>query len=114
MPKTGRIAATWAEGVRNELEDFVANSHSPGAVLVLFKTADQATATRWSYAAFGADLIQSLDAPMAARGHPLLYALDGMTVAITNVNHVRELDGMVLTLEGPGVLLARSARITTT
>ncbi len=113
MPKTGRITATWAEGVRAELEDFVANSRSPGAVLSLFKTADEATATRWSYAVLGSDRVHALAAIMAARGHPLLYALDGTTVAISNVNHVRELDGVVLTLDGPGSLLARSPRAAT-
>lgn len=113
MPNTGRITATWAEGVRAELEDFVANSRSPGAVLSLFKTADEATATRWSYAVLGSDRVHALAPVMAARGHPLLYALDGLTVAISNINHVHELEGMVLTLDGPGSLLAQAARATT-
>jgi hypothetical protein len=107
MLQTGRIAAVWAEGARTELEGFVANLRSPGAVLSLFKTGDEAHGARWSYAVLTPERVNALSAAMSARGHPLLYDLDGLTVAISNVNHARELDGMFLTIQGPGHLLAR-------
>jgi len=107
MPQTGHITATWAEGARTELEEFVANLRSPGAILSLFKTADDIRGARWSYAVLTPDRVNALAAAMSSRGHPLLYDLDGVTVAISNIGHARELHGTQLTVEGPGYLLAR-------
>jgi hypothetical protein len=109
MVKVGRIAATWGPGALAELEEFLANSRLPGAVLSLFKTADDTEGARWSYAVLTPERVQALAAAMAARGLPLLYGLDGLTVAISNVKHAKELDGMVLMLDGPGQLFVRPA-----
>ena len=46
---------------------------------------------------------------MQTHGHALRYSLDGVTVAISNVSHARELEGKVLDYDGPGYLIARAA-----
>ena len=43
------------------------------------------------------------------KGDAEVRALDGVTVAISNVSHARELEGKVLDYDGPGYLIARSA-----
>ena len=106
MPAIARIAATWGNGARSELEQFLANTRAPGAVLTLFKTADDAGA-RWSYAVLTSERVRALASAMSAHGHPLLYELDGLTVAISNVKHASDLDGVVLMLDEPGYLVAR-------
>jgi hypothetical protein len=107
MLDMGRIDATWGPGALAELTEFVANSRLRGAVLSLFKTADETGGARWSYAVLMPERVQALGGAMAARGLSLLYELDGMTVAISNAKHAKELDGMVLRLDSPGQLLAR-------
>jgi hypothetical protein len=108
MPKTQRIAAKWADGTRAELEEFTAHSRLPGAVLSLFKTTDDDAGSRWSYSVLTPERVHALAAVMAARGHSLLYSLDGVTVAISNVAHAKELEGAVLTVDGPGYLTVRT------
>jgi len=108
MPDIGSIDATWTDGARTELERFMVNARAPGAYLSLFKKADVPAASRWSYGVVTLDRVRTLEAIMQTRGHPLLYALDGVTVAISNASHARELDGKVLDYDVPGYLLARS------
>jgi hypothetical protein len=109
MPEIGRINATWTAGARTEIERFIVNARAPGAVLSLFKNADDHAGARWSYAVLALDRVRALEAVMQTRGHPLLHVIDGVTVAISNVNHARELDGKVLDHDGPGYLLVGSA-----
>lgn len=112
MANTQQIAAKWADGTRAELEEFASNSRSPGAVLSLFKTADDEAGARWSYSVLTPERVHALSALMETRGHSLLYWLDGMTVAISNVAHAKELDGVVLELDGPGYLSVRASATT--
>ena len=112
MAKTQRIAAKWADGTRAELEDFASHSRSPGAVLSLFKTTDDDAGARWSYSVLTPERVHALNALMATRGHSLLYSLDGVTVAISNVAHAKELEGVVLELDGPGYLSVRAGATT--
>ena len=108
MPQIGQIDATWTAAARTELERFIVNARVPGAILSLFKTADDPAGNRWSYGVFTLERIRALEAVMQPRGHPLLHALDGMTVAISNSKHARELDGQVLDHDSPGYLIARA------
>jgi hypothetical protein len=108
MLHSGRIDAIWGPGALAELEEFIANSRLHGAVLSLFKTADEDAGARWSYGVLMPERVQTLSAAMAACGQPLLYSLNGLTVAISNAKHARELDGMALMLDGPGQLFARA------
>jgi hypothetical protein len=108
MAQVGQINATLTAGARSELERFVRNARAPGALAALFKNNDDSGATRWSYSVLALDRIRALEAAMQTRGHPLRYDLDGMTVAISNVAHARELDGKVLDFDGPGYLIARA------
>jgi hypothetical protein len=108
MAQIGQINATWTSGARTELERFMINARAPGAVPSLFKNGEEIDASRWSYGVFTLDRIRALEAALQARGHPLRYQLDGVTVAISNVNHARELEGKVLDYDGPGYLIVRS------
>src|SRR5262245_54015583 len=108
MAQIGQINATLTSGARTELERFMVNARAPGAVLSLFKNADEPEASRWSYGVFMLDRMRSLEVPIQARGHALRYQLDGVTVAISNVIHARELEGKVLDYDGPGYLIVRS------
>ena len=108
MAQIGQINATWTSGARTELERFMVNARAPGAVPSLFKNSEEPDASRWSYGVFTLDRIRALEATLQARGHPLRYELDGVTVAISNVNHARELDGKILDYDGPGYLIVRS------
>jgi hypothetical protein len=109
MPPMSRIDAAWTPGARDEIERFIVNSRVRGAVLSLFKTADDPSGSRWSYAVMTPERVQALDAAMQARGHSLLYEIDGVTVAISNAAQVKALDGLMLDLDEPGYLLARPA-----
>jgi hypothetical protein len=108
MAQIGQINATWTSGARSEIERFMINARTPGAVPSLFKNGEDSDATRWSYGVFTLDRIRALETALQVRGHPLCYELDGVTVAISNVNHARELEGKVLDYGGPGYLLVRS------
>ena len=105
----GSIDATWTDSARTELERFMVNARAPGAVPSLFKKAGDAAASRWSYGVLTLDRVRALEAALLTRGHALCYALDGVTVAISNSSHARELDGKVLDYDGPGYLVARPA-----
>jgi hypothetical protein len=109
MVNIGHINATWAPGARTELDRFLQNARAPGAVLSLFKSSDDSAASRWSYGVFTLDRVRALESALQTRGHSLRYTLDGVTVAISNVAHARELEGKVLDYDGPGYLVARSA-----
>jgi hypothetical protein len=108
MAQIGQINATWTSGARTELERFMVNARAPGAVPSLFKKGEETDASRWSYGVFTLERIRALETALQARGHPLRYELDGVTVAISNVNHARELEGKILDYGGPGYLLVRS------
>ena len=110
MAQIGDINATWTAGARIELERFLVNARTPGAVPSLFKSNDDPALNRWSYGALTLDRVRALEAALHSRGHPLCYRLDGVTVAISNVNHARELDGKILDSDGPGYLVARNER----
>ena len=108
MPKIGHINATWTPAARAEIEHFVNSSQISGAVLTLSKKDDAPTGSRWLYTVYSGERIKPMRAAMEARGHALLYALDGLTVAISSLHNLPELDGTVIDVDGPGYLLVRS------
>jgi hypothetical protein len=105
--KAGQINATWTAEARAELDRFVATSRVAGAVLSLAKKDDVAAGSRWLYAVYSGERIKPMQAALARHGVPLLYSLDGITVAVSNSNDVKALDGAVIDLDAPGYLLAR-------
>ena len=105
--KVGHINGTWTEDARAELDRFVTTSKVAGAVLSLAKKDDVAGGARWLYAVYSGERIKPMQAALAAHGVPLLYALDGLTVAVSNSNDVKELDGTLIDLDAPGYLLVR-------
>ena len=105
--KASQINATWTPDARAALERFVATSRVAGAVLSLAKKDDVAQGARWLYAVYSGERIKPMQAALAKHGVPLLYSLDGITVAISNSNDVKELDGAVIDLDGPGYLLVQ-------
>ena len=109
MPKSkvGHIDATWTAAARAELERFVAMSKVGDAVLSLAKKDDVASGSRWLYAVYSGDRIKPMQAALAKHGHALLYSLDGLTIAVSNASHLKELDHTVIDLDGPGYLLVR-------
>ncbi len=106
-PKVGHIKGTWTEEARAELDRFVTTSKVAGAVLSLAKKDDLPKGARWLYAVYSGERIKPMQAALAAHGVPLLYSLDGLTVAVSNSNDVKELDGAVIELDAPGYLLVR-------
>lgn len=109
MPQIGHINATLTPAARETIEQFVSNSKLSGAVLSLAKKDDTPTGSRWLYTVYSGEGIKPMRAAMEARGHPLLYVLDGITVAISNLRNLGELEGTVIDLDGPGYLLVRAA-----
>ena len=107
IPTIGHINATWTAAARAELDRFVSTSKVPGAVLSLAKKDDVAEGARWLYSMYSGERIQPMQAALAAHGVPLLYSLDGLTIAVSNSNDVKALDGAVIDLDGPGYLLVR-------
>jgi len=106
-PIVGCINATWTAAARAELDRFVTTSRVAGAVLSLARKDDVAEGARWLYAVYSGERIKPMQATLAAHGVPLLYSLDGLTIAVSNSNDVKELDGAVIDLDGPGYLLVR-------
>ena len=76
-------------------------------MLSLAKKDDLAAGARWLYAVYSGERIKPMQTALAAHDVPLLHSLDGLTIAVSNSNDVRELDGAVIDLDGPGYLLAR-------
>lgn len=109
MPQLGRIEATLSSGARRELERFLVQSRMPGAMLTLFKSTDDPSGDRWSYGALTPERLNALRAAMETRGRTLVYALDNLSVAISNTGHAKELDGTLIELDGPGYLVVRAA-----
>jgi len=108
MARIGHINASWTPEARDALERALLHANVAGAVLALFKSDDGGSdAQRWSYTVYPGERMQPLRVAMEARGHALLHALDGLTVAVSNLNDLRDLDGRVLDLDGPGYLFAR-------
>ncbi len=106
MRNVGHINATWTPEARTELERFTQTSKIVG-VLSLAKKDDDGKCGRWLYSMYSGERIKPLRQAMEARGHHLLYALDGMLVAISNLHHARELEDTVLDVDGPGYLIAQ-------
>ena len=102
----GHINATWTAPARTELDRFVTTSKVAGAVLSLAKKDEVVGGTRWLYAVYSGERIKPMQAALAKHGVPLLYSLDGLTIAISNSNDVKELEGTVIDLDAPGYLLA--------
>lgn len=109
MAKVGQINARWTPDARAELERFIQTSKVVG-VLSLAKTEDDGQCGRWLYSMFSNERVRSMQSVIEARGHHLLYALDDMVVAISNVHHVRDLDGKILDADGPGYLVAKPSQ----
>ena len=107
IAKVGHINGIWTPEARAELDRFVTTSRVAGAVLSLARKDDVAGGARWLYAVYSGERIKPMQAALAAHGVPLLYSLDGLTVAVSNSNDVKELDGAVIDLDGPGYLLVR-------
>lgn len=105
-PKFGSINASWTPEARAELERFMQNSKIVG-VLSLAKTEDDGKCGRWLYTMYSGERIKSMQQAIEVRGHTLLYTLDGMLVAISNLHHARALDDRVLDADGPGYLSAK-------
>jgi hypothetical protein len=108
MPKLGHINATWTHAAREMIEQFVNSSNISGAVLTLSKKDDGPNGSRWLYTVYSGERIKPMRAAMEARGHALLHSLDGLTVAISSLHNLHELDGAVIDLDGPGYLLVRA------
>jgi hypothetical protein len=106
-PKVVYINGTWTAAARAELDRFVNTSRVAGAMLSLAKKDDVAEGARWLYAVYSGERVESMQAALAAHGVALLYWLDGVTIAVSNSNDVKELDGAVIDLDGPGYLLVR-------
>jgi hypothetical protein len=107
IPKAGQINATWTPAARTEVDRFVTTSKVAGAVLSLAKKDDGPFGSRWLYAVYSGERIKPMQAALARHGVPLLYSLDGITVAVSNSNDVKELDGALIDLDAPGYLLVR-------
>jgi hypothetical protein len=107
MSDSDHLDATWTEGARTDVERFIVNSRVPGAVLSLFKSADEPEGARWSYSVLIPERIQALQAALASHQYRLLYDVDGVCVAISNSKHAQDLNGKVLDHGGPGYLIAR-------
>jgi hypothetical protein len=107
IPKVGHINGTWTEEARAELDRFVTTSKVAGAVLSLAKKDDVAGGARWLYTVYSGERIKPMQSALAAHGVPLLYSLDGLTVAVSNSNDVKALDGALIDLDAPGYLLVR-------
>lgn len=105
--KVGHINAIWTVAARMELDRFVSTSRVLGAVLSMARKDDYNGGSRWLYAVYSGDRIKPMQAALAAHGYPLLYSLDGLTVAISNSKDVEELQGSIIDLDGPGYLLVR-------
>ena len=106
-PKVGHIKGVWTEAARTELDRFVTTSKVAGAVLSLAKKDDVVGGARWLYAVYSGERIKPMQSALAAHGVPLLYSLDGLTVAVSNSTDVKELDGALIDLDAPGYLLVR-------
>jgi len=106
-PKVGHIKGTWTAEARAELDRFVSMSKVAGAVLSLAKKDDSPQGSRWLYAVYSGDRIKPMQSALAAHGVPLLYSLDGLTIAVSNANDVKALNGATIELDGPGYLLVR-------
>jgi hypothetical protein len=107
IPKVGQIKGTWTAEARAELDRFVSTSKVAGAVLSLAKKDDLPQGGRWLYAVYSGERIKPMQSALAAHGVPLLYSLDGLTIAVSNANDVKALDGATIDLDGPGYLLVR-------
>ncbi len=107
IPTVGHIKGVWSAAARAELDRFVTTSKVAGAVLSLAKKDDVVGGARWLYALYSGERIKPMQAALAAHGVPLLYSLDGLTVAVSNSTDVKELDGAVIDLDAPGYLLVR-------
>ena len=107
IPKVNQINGTWTPAARTELDRFVTTSRVAGAVLSLAKKEEVAGGSRWLYAVYSGERIRPMQAALAKHGVPLLYSLDGMTVAVSNSTDVKELDGALIDLDAPGYLLVR-------
>ncbi len=107
MPLVGHINASWTPAARAALERFVSNSSVSGAILSLSKKDRVQTGSRWLYTVYSGERLKPMRTMMEARGYPLLYELDGITVAISDPNSLKDLEAAVIDLGGPGYLLAQ-------
>jgi hypothetical protein len=107
IPTVNQINGTWTPAARTEVDRFVTTSRVAGAVLSLAKKEDVVGGSRWLYAVYSGARIRPMQAALAKHGVPLLYSLDGITVAVSNSTDVKELDGALIDLDAPGYLLVR-------
>jgi hypothetical protein len=106
-PKVGHLKGVWTAAARTELDRFVTTSKIAGAVLSLAKKDDVVGGARWLYAVYSGERIKPMQAALAAHGVPLLYSLDGLTIAVSNSTDAKQLDGALIDLDAPGYLLVR-------
>jgi len=109
MANIGLINATLTPLARSEIERFLVNARTPGAVPSLFKKSGENEPSQWSYAVLALDRIRSLESTLQNHNLPLRYEIDGLMFAISNSRHALELDGRVLDYGGPGYLVAHRA-----
>jgi hypothetical protein len=69
------------------------------------KALGEDTAPRWTYGSYGPDNISAVEPELAQLGHPLLYKVGDLIVAIPQYQLVSELEGKTLALVGGQVAL---------
>jgi hypothetical protein len=83
--------------LRVEMLQFLARITDYTATLTLMKgRARGAIADRWSYGAYGPENLRFVEPELAKHGHPLLYELDWLVVAIPQFHLLPELEGKLL------------------
>ena len=103
------IALTFSPQARAKIDAFLARitGYPPTLCIMKGRTLPE-TDDKWTYGAYGPDNLKALAPDLDRLGKPLLYAVDGLSVAIPQYHLVHELEGKVLEL-GEGCLIVRDA-----
>ena len=92
---------TVALDARNQAMSLLADTSVSEPTLCLMKGGGtQEPEHRWGWGIYGPENIEGLTPEFARLGYPLLYEVDGLTVAIPQFHLLSELQGNTLTLEG--------------
>ena len=95
----GAIDLQFTEDARRRIEAFLGSitDYSPTLSLLEGATNDDPVERRM-YGAYGPENIRALEPNLRELGKPLLYSIDGMTVAIPQFQFIHELEGKSLGL----------------
>jgi hypothetical protein len=101
------IALAFSPQARAKIDAFLARitEYPPTLCIMKGRTLPE-TDDKWTYGAYGPDNLKALAPDYERLGKPLLYAVDGLSVAIPQYQLVHELEGKVLEL-GDGCLIVR-------